>query len=174
MRGKGSMGVGRRGRGLHQIKIEDCCTSVFRFNFRGKTHALNTIPTGLCTAPAMAQIVPTAIMREMHDAQTGCTVFIDNLRIVANTQELRYQKFAQLKALCNEPSITLNNEETFVGVTTYVFLGVQYDHNKNSVTLAEKFKKKPQWPPANTTEAVETLFSQCVYASCIADIPTCN
>jgi hypothetical protein len=118
------------------------CFPVLHNNFvftgpDGKKYAACTIPTGSRQAPFAAQILTTAIARAAcrgeHHVTFDC--WIDNVRFFGQTEAV--EKVAQkFRALTEQLHITLSEDTG--PVSSYVYLGVTFNHTNQTVSIGPK------------------------------------
>lgn len=156
----------------HQIP----CQVDYRFVHSGRAYSLLTIPTGVSNAPAIAQLVLTAVGREVHrrvKRQGHLTAFVDNIRFVCASKKEAELTLRILNSVCVELGITLNEDECVVA-EQYTFLGVKFDHVRAEVSMGDRFVEKLRTVNIRdiSLRDCQALFSRLCLAASILQLET--
>lgn len=135
-----------------QFMLPTRLSSVFIFRDAGKWFELNTIPTGASSCPIIAQLFSEALaallmarFKSQH-VDMSCDVYIDNIRILAQSLEQLQSILKELFAICKEYLVDVN--ESFDEVVkqqngrSYVFLGIEYNHEHATTQISETLRLK--------------------------------
>jgi hypothetical protein len=117
------------------------------FLHKGIKYQLRTIPTGANSSPAAAQAYSEAMARLIKQkfSKVDVDVYLDNIRILANTKEALEDALRYLFELARKLKIEVN--ETFeealkMDHQRYEFLGIYFDHGTKTTSLSDKTKRK--------------------------------
>jgi hypothetical protein len=160
---------------FHQFAIHPLCALYFCVRIGGRCFAPTTIPTGAMQPPLFAQLLMNAICAALTTADIKAKGFIDNIRITARSIANIDTATGVMHHLLAKLKITVN--EGCDESPRYTFLGVAYDHDKKTVSVAEKTitKLRLAAPTVNkgyvTRGAILSLFGMSVWASTVLCIP---
>jgi len=163
---------------FQQYKIEEKCQKFFGFAFGGREFFLSSIATGAVSPPLFAQVLTRAVANlAIRRAAAGGVVFshclIDNVRFVSNDAAAIITVWSVFLEICAEVGITIGDASPPSHSHIYTFLGIDFDHAKSSIQLAEKTKRKLQEAAASinnphlTVREVLGIFGRCVYAASV-------
>lgn len=148
----------------------------------GVLHAFapRTVPTGACSPPLFAQILSLAVARAARNNDTTilADAFVDNIRLCGAVKENLLAASNRLVEVCAAIGITINDENHNIQ-TKYVYLGILFCHDTNTVSIAEKTRIKlatcldsvnraatDKW----TLREISSAFGVCVWAASILGI----
>jgi hypothetical protein len=146
----------------------------------GRAFRPTTVPTGGAGPPLFAQILTLAVSRAACAAAPGTTVancFIDNTRFSGTCEASLQIVTDEAFRICEETGIQINEHRSDVtSSTSYVFLGIRFDHKEHTVALSEKTIAKLNRCIKNLQEAAATdwvldeaqsVFGVCAWASSV-------
>lgn len=166
---------------FHQIPIPAHMRPYFTFRFKAKVFECTTIPTGICIAPFLAQILITAISRQVikeTQKEVTFTNFVDNIRFCERTQTKETAVdscstiMRSLKSTLTHLNITWNERDTKIS-QSYDFLGVTFDHESSSVRVGrskDRLIATRETIDSWTLEEMESTFAKCIWGSRILNL----
>ena len=135
---------------------------------------ISTVPTGASHPPYFAQILTSAICESVRTASITTDCWIDNVRILGQNEAEVRLALEKLKENCTGLGIHFNKEET--DPRQYNYLGIAFDHAKQTVNITEKARKKLLVAASvlerdeATVDEYTSLFARCVWCSSILAI----
>jgi hypothetical protein len=152
-----------------------------------------TVPTGSRCTPLFCQILTTAIATAASSTFVSTAfitpliehdVMIDNFRFASSCPKILAHVSAAFLRICATLRVTVNHvdtpSKTFLTVTDevkcaqeYTFLGIKFDHSKQTVTYGDKSRKhleeaiKLVNDPDMTVTELQSVFGRCIFASII-------
>lgn len=119
----------------------------FMFHHLGRYFTLTTIPTGSspCAAVAQEQSEAAASFIRKMFPEVHVDVYIDNVRLAANDEQLLRRALVAFFEVCKSLQIDINeNLEDLLqkSFTKYTFLGIQYDHDARTTRLDPEYTQK--------------------------------
>jgi hypothetical protein len=147
-----------------------------------KYYKPTTVATGARQPPLFAQLLTLAIIASVRrecETNTAGDAFIDNVRLLANEKSVLEKMVHDFYAIVDDLGITVNESKAEViniitsddsKLTKYTFLGLEFDHIKKTVALAEKTKNKIKVQLENFKQQQEwkawlSLFGLCIFGA---------
>lgn len=160
-----------------QMELDAEVHAFYTFRFRGNTYALKTVPTGARSLPALAQVLTQSIAeRAALDCEVITQTYIDNVRFAGCRRDV-IKAHDNFVCRCLRLGVTLDEGLVATPVERYVFLGVCYDHDAETVELTSKFLNKLQhllqvvFNPEATMRQFLRCLGMLVYGSRIMALP---
>ena len=127
---------------FHHFQLPREMQKYYGFTYAGQTYALSVIPTGQRQCPCLGQALAASIASRVEQASKNpirVFAYIDNFLILAMCDDDLKAADNHLQSLCAAANISLNSEAPSSVVE---FLGVKYDLDASTCSLAEKTVKK--------------------------------
>ena len=161
---------------FNQFELPSMLRNFFCFKAAGVWYRLCTIPTGGRESPIIAQIIMRSLALRLEDScQVKATAFIDNLRLMGTPAQVE-KALRLIFYICKqELGMQINEAFSMELITSrYTFLGIEFDHGKQEVRIAEgalsRLCLSPPLTSASTVRDCLVLFGRLIAASRILDL----
>lgn len=117
----------------------------YTFSHEGRNYQLMVIATGQRQCPCASQALTRSLVKtavKNHDSVTG-SAYIDNVRFCGSDESLGVV-VENFMSTCKKLNICINDDDTIWNATRYVYLGICFDHETRTISLAEKTRTKLQ------------------------------
>ena len=165
--------------GFYQVEIPLDARKYFRFKTDDDHwYELSRLPMGHSCAPEIMHSLaatiaghPDYVKSELAINDVRIDVWIDNIRY-SGSRENTETRTKELDEVATKASATWKQADSFDLSASYDFLGVQFDHLRNSVVIADRLKKKIFGARLSkiTASELESLMGRLMHASAVSGV----
>ena len=165
--------------GFYAIEIPEDARDLFRFQTsEGSWFELCRLPMGHACAPEIMHTLaaaaagdPVYVSGRWAAKGVKVDVFVDNIRYVG-TEEAVLAATVNLDGAASEFRLTWKEADSHTAVRRYTFLGVDFDHDADTVVVASKIREKVGRVDfvGITAGDLESLGGRLLHASAVAGV----